>query len=72
MAGKSILIVDDEAPIREMIAVALEMAGYECLEAENTQQAHTIIALNKVFFTDGKHAPVFARTRCPCARLLLI
>ncbi len=38
MVGKNILIVDDEAPIREMIAVALEMAGYECLEAENTQQ----------------------------------
>ncbi len=39
MAGKHILIVDDEAPIREMIAVALEMAGYECQEAENGQQA---------------------------------
>ena len=35
MAGRSILIVDDEAPIREMIAVALEMAGYDSLEAEN-------------------------------------
>ena len=31
MVGRSILIVDDEAPIREMIAVALEMAGYDCL-----------------------------------------
>ena len=39
VVGKNILIVDDEAPIREMIAVALEMAGYDCLEAENTQQA---------------------------------
>ena len=29
MVGKNILIVDDEAPIREMIVVALEMAGYE-------------------------------------------
>ena len=43
MAGKTILIVDDEAPIREMIAVALEMAGYDCIEAENTQQAHACI-----------------------------
>ena len=43
MVGKNILIVDDEAPIREMIAVALEMAGYDCLEAENTQQAHALI-----------------------------
>ena len=43
MVGRSILIVDDEAPIREMIAVALEMAGYDCIEAENSQQAHAII-----------------------------
>jgi two-component system phosphate regulon response regulator PhoB len=47
MAGKSILIVDDEAPIREMIAVALEMAGYECLEADNAQQAHALIVDRK-------------------------
>ena len=47
MSGKSILIVDDEAPIREMIAVALEMAGYTCLEAENTQQAHACIVDRK-------------------------
>ena len=26
-----------------MIAVALEMAGYECLEADNTQDAHSIM-----------------------------
>ncbi|GAA3942760.1 phosphate regulon transcriptional regulator PhoB [Litoribacillus peritrichatus] len=43
MAGKKVLIVDDEAPIREMIMVALEMAGYDCLEAEHTQEAHSII-----------------------------
>lgn len=42
-AGKTVLIVDDEAPIREMIAVALEMAGYECMEAGNTQEAHAQI-----------------------------
>ena len=42
-ASKRVLIVDDEAPIREMIAVALEMAGYECLEADNAQQAHALI-----------------------------
>ena len=47
MSGKSILIVDDEAPIREMIAVALEMACYTCLEAENTQQAHACIVDSK-------------------------
>jgi len=47
MNGKSILIVDDEAPIREMIAVALEMAGYECLEADNAQQAHALVVDRK-------------------------
>lgn len=39
-AGKTVLIVDDEAPIREMIAVALEMAGYQCIEAATAQEAH--------------------------------
>ncbi|MDH2433290.1 transcriptional regulator PhoB [Pokkaliibacter plantistimulans] len=47
MADKKVLIVDDEAPIREMIAVALEMAGYECFEAENTTRAHAIIVDDK-------------------------
>jgi len=39
-------IVDDEAAIREMLQLALKMAGYECLEAENAQQAKTL-ALNE-------------------------
>src|ERR1044072_2538849 len=47
MVGRNILIVDDEAPIREMIALALEMAGYDCLAAENSQQAHAIIVDRK-------------------------
>ncbi|MGB0665023.1 MAG: phosphate regulon transcriptional regulator PhoB [Pontibacterium sp.] len=46
-SSKTVLIVDDEAPIREMIAVALEMAGYRCIEAENANQAHSIIVDNK-------------------------
>ncbi|MBA4503609.1 phosphate regulon transcriptional regulator PhoB [Marinobacterium marinum] len=46
-ASKRVLIVDDEAPIREMIAVALEMAGYECSEADNAQDAHAQIVDNK-------------------------
>ena len=57
MVGRNILIVDDEAPIREMIAVALEMAGYDCLEAENSQQAHAIIVDRKL-----DHGPALART----------
>lgn len=47
MSSKKVLIVDDEAPIREMIAVALEMAGYECLEADCANQAHGLIVDQK-------------------------
>ncbi|SEM85537.1 phosphate regulon transcriptional regulator PhoB [Halomonas caseinilytica] len=43
MTAKTVLIVDDEAPIREMIAVALEMADYHVLEADNAQTAHAMI-----------------------------
>jgi two-component system phosphate regulon response regulator PhoB len=43
MFANTILIVDDEAAIREMIRVGLELAGYKCLEAENAQDAHGII-----------------------------
>lgn len=43
MTGKTVLIIDDEAPIREMIAVALKMAGYSCLEAENAQTGHALV-----------------------------
>jgi len=46
-SGKRVLIVDDEAPIREMIAVALEMAGYECMEADSAQTAHPLIVDTK-------------------------
>jgi two-component system, OmpR family, phosphate regulon response regulator PhoB len=40
MDGKKILIVDDEAAIREMIRTGLELAGFDCLEAEDAHQAH--------------------------------
>lgn len=43
MNGKTVLIVDDEAPIREMIAVALEMADYDYLEAADALEAHALI-----------------------------
>lgn len=43
MADNKILIVDDETAIREMIAVALEMAGYDYMEAANAQDAHALI-----------------------------
>lgn len=38
--AKIILIVDDEAAIRDMLRAALERADFDCLEAENAQQAH--------------------------------
>ena len=43
MTGKTVLIVDDEASIREMIAVALEMADYNYLEAADAREAHSLI-----------------------------
>jgi two-component system, OmpR family, phosphate regulon response regulator PhoB len=47
MTSKTVLIVDDEASIREMIAVALEMADYRVLEADNAQAAHAIVVDEK-------------------------
>lgn len=43
MTNARILIVDDEIAIREMVATALEMAGFNCMEAENAQFAHEMI-----------------------------
>ncbi len=43
MTDTTILIVDDEVAIREMISVALEMAGYKTLEAGDAPQAHALI-----------------------------
>jgi len=43
MAESTILIVDDESAIRDMVTVALEVAGYRCLQAENARSAHALI-----------------------------
>jgi two-component system phosphate regulon response regulator PhoB len=40
--GRKILIVDDEPAIRDMIAVALEMAGFQCLEAATAKDAYAL------------------------------
>jgi two-component system phosphate regulon response regulator PhoB len=42
-----ILIVDDEAPIRDMLRMSLELKGYRCLEAEDAVQAHSHIVDSK-------------------------
>ncbi|SPJ32341.1 phosphate regulon transcriptional regulator PhoB [Kushneria phyllosphaerae] len=41
--SRTVLIVDDEAPIREMIAMALEMADFRILEAEDAITAHELV-----------------------------
>jgi two-component system phosphate regulon response regulator PhoB len=43
MSKKTILVVDDEPAIRDMISTALDVAGFDCLQAENAQQAHAMI-----------------------------
>ena len=43
MPSGSILIVDDEFAIRDMLRMALELEGFECLEAQDIQQAYTLI-----------------------------
>lgn len=44
MANKQILIVEDERPIREMIAFGLRRAGFDVLEAEDCRAARARIA----------------------------
>jgi len=46
MRGK-ILIVDDEAAIRQMVCLALTQAQYDCLEAADTTEAHVQILKEK-------------------------
>ena len=43
MPKHTVLIVDDEAAIREMLCIALEAADFNVLDAENAQQAHAAI-----------------------------
>ncbi|MBM69955.1 MAG: phosphate regulon transcriptional regulatory protein PhoB [Haliea sp.] len=43
MNERQVLIVDDEFAIRDMLRMALEIAGFRCLEAENIQDAFTLI-----------------------------
>ncbi|MGD9387545.1 MAG: phosphate regulon transcriptional regulator PhoB [Gammaproteobacteria bacterium] len=44
MTAKQILIVEDEKPIRDMIAFGLKRAGYEVREAEDCRQARIQVA----------------------------
>jgi two-component system phosphate regulon response regulator PhoB len=44
MSAKQILIVEDERPIREMIAFGLKRAGFEVREAEDSRSARSAMA----------------------------
>ena len=44
MNAKSILIVEDEQPIREMVVFSLAGAGFEVREAADARQAQSCIA----------------------------
>jgi two-component system phosphate regulon response regulator PhoB len=43
MSDQTVLVVDDESAIRDMLRMALEMAGFRALEADNIQDAHVLI-----------------------------
>lgn len=43
MAEQTVLVVDDEFAIRDMLRMALELAGFQCLEADNIHDAHCVI-----------------------------
>jgi len=44
MSSRQILVVEDERPIREMVAFGLRRAGFEVVEAEDTREARARIA----------------------------
>lgn len=47
MTEQNILVVDDEAPIRDMLAMSLEAGGFNVIQAASAQEAHAIIVDQK-------------------------
>ena len=43
MADSTILIVDDEAAIRDVVGITLDLAGFETIKASNAHDAHVTI-----------------------------
>ncbi|HLS99339.1 MAG: phosphate regulon transcriptional regulator PhoB [Porticoccaceae bacterium] len=43
MPDQTVLIIDDEAAIRDMVSVAFEVAGFNCLQADNARDGHALI-----------------------------
>ena len=47
MPERTVLIVDDELAIRDMLRMALEISDYRCIEAENIQQAYALVVYER-------------------------
>ena len=47
MSEFTILIVDDEAAIRDMVSMTLDLADFNCITAENAHDAHVSVVDNK-------------------------
>ncbi len=43
MGGRTVLIVDDESAIRDMLRMALEIVDLDCLEADNVRSAYRMV-----------------------------
>ena len=43
MSTHTVLIVDDEFAIRDMLRMALELADFRCIEAQDIQSAYQLI-----------------------------
>lgn len=43
MSTQTLLIVDDESAIRDMLRMALEAADFRCIEAEDIQEAYRLV-----------------------------
>ena len=43
MAQSTVLIVEDELAIRDMLRLTLELADYHCLDADNIQDAYALV-----------------------------
>jgi len=47
MADAKILIVEDEPAIKDMIAITLDLAGFDSISAESAHQAHVAVVDSK-------------------------
>ena len=43
MNEPTVLVVDDETAIRDMLRMALEIADFRCIEADNIHDAYTLV-----------------------------